>query len=666
MTPRAPTGAPPSDRPPAPGDRPVVAALFVAPADAEHLTIAALALRDAGLEVVAGGPPGTDLAEYAAAGCTCSAAETAAELVNQVFAGHRCDVLAVGDAVSLPEGFLDAAADLLAADVRVASVSFICNDAGYLSFPHRARPEPRPPHGHDARSVTRRLRQGLADRPPTPVPAPKGPVVLLSAVALGAVGGLRAGPPGTGRSLDYSLAELAARARDRGFVHLLDDTTFVGRHRSPISAPWEPETVDDLHPHERHLLDQEHPAELALLHAEAYDAASPVSLALRLARLKVYGLRVLIDGSYLAASEMGTQVSTLATIDALRRRDDVREVVVALAHPIPPYAEAVLHADKVTAQAVPFDQLDLLGRCDVAHRLVQPDLSWSTANWRRAADRVVITLLDLIGYRIGSYHDSPAEWLRYRDTIRRGVAEADGVTTISADVADQARMDRLPVDPSRLETVALGTEHLGGQEAAEMPAELVARGFGDGPFLLCLGTDYTHKNRDLALATLAELRRRGFEGSLVLAGPTVPRGSSRRAEAERRITEGQLLDRDLYVLPDLASAERNWLMKYAAVVLYPTSAEGFGLVPYEAARFGTPSVFVGFGPLAELAPDIPVTAPDWSADALATATQRLLDDPALARAQVDACLGAATTYTWAATAARLTDLYHRLLARPPR
>jgi len=118
-------------------------------------------------------------------------------------------------------------------------------------------------------------------------------------------------------------------------------------------------------------------------------------------------LRILVDGSYLAASEMGTQVATLATIDALRRRDDVREVVVALAHPIPPYAAAILGADKVSATP-----------CPSTSSTCWATVTWPPAGpagplvaWRRLASGgrpVVLTLLDLIAYRIGSYHDSPS------------------------------------------------------------------------------------------------------------------------------------------------------------------------------------------------------------------------------------------------------------------
>ncbi len=106
------------------------------------------------------------------------------------------------------------------------------------------------------------------------------------------------------------------------------------------------------------------------------------------------------------------------------------------------------------------------------------------------------------------------------------------------------------------------------------------------------------------------------------------------------------------------------MLRHAALVLYPTSAEGFGLVPFESAMFGTATVSVGFGPLHEVAPDLPVRALSWDPVDLADACAQLLDDPHLARRQVDAARSAASTYTWERTAGLLVDVYRTLLSRP--
>lgn len=642
---------------------PAVAALFIPPANADHLMTAVWSLTSAGIDVVAGGPSGEALVPFREMGCECLVAGDAADLINKTWMLHHLPVLAVGDAVSLPENFLGRALQLMADDLRVATVSFLSNDAGFLSFPVRNEPTNQPPEGHDATSVSRRLRELGPHERPTPIPTAIGAAVLLAPSALGAVGGATAGPRA---ELASTLADFSVRARSRGFVHLVDDSTFFLRHRAAGDAPLRVGTLDDLHLDDRHWIHTHYPNEVEFVDHEARSASAPVALAHGVARTKVLGLRVAVDGSYLGPHEMGTQVSILACVEALSRRRDVREVVVALRSDIPPYAAKVLSLPKVTARAVNFDTLEGLSHCDVAHRMVQPDQWFSVDRWRTVADRVVVTILDLIAYRNGAYHEDVGKWLLYRDALRTGAADADAVVVISEDVKVQAEMERLPVDPQRLHAIPFGTGHLTGNEPTELPRELVSRGYVEGQFILCLGTDYAHKNRDLALAVIEKLHQRGHSHALVMAGPTVPYGSSRLSEANLMLHHRQTLEPEVFLLPDLPSAQRNWLIRHADLVLYPSSAEGFGLVPYEAARFGTPTLFTRFGPLEELAPDIPVAADDWSPDSLADAADSLLSDPALARIQVESCLAAGTKYTWAATAERLAELYRQVMALTPR
>ncbi|MCZ7527356.1 MAG: glycosyltransferase [Acidimicrobiia bacterium] len=354
-------------------------------------------------------------------------------------------------------------------------------------------------------------------------------------------------------------------------------------------------------------------------------------------------------------------MTTLALVAALAARGDVAEVGVALEHDIPGYARSVLTLPKVRAERVPpVDYLAFAG-ADVAHRPFQPDAHFDLAAYRKAARRVVVSILDLIAYHVGSYHPSNAAWLGYRRIIRDTSAAVDAVVTISDDVRSIVELERLPIDPERLFSVPYGTEHLSGDEAARIPGELVDRGFAAEEFLLCLGTNYSHKNRDLAVRVHEELRRRGHDLALVLAGPSVPYGSSRTSEALAIGTGAGPV-----VLPGVATEGRNWLLRHAAVVLYPTSAEGFGLVPYEAARFGTPTVQVGFGPLREVAGHLPVEAADWRPERIADAVESLLRDPDLARRQVEASLAAGAGYSWDDTAEGLVRMYRTVLALPAR
>ena len=213
---------------------PAVAALFIPPANADHLMTAVWSLTSAGIDVVAGGPSGEALVPFREMGCECLVAGNAADLINKTWMLHHLPVLAVGDAVSLPENFLGRALQLMADDLRVATVSFLSNDAGFLSFPVRNEPTNQPPEGHDATSVSRRLRELGPHERPTPIPTAIGAAVLLAPSALGAVGGAIGGPRA---ELASTLADFSVRARSRGFVHLVDDSTFFLRHRAAGDAP---------------------------------------------------------------------------------------------------------------------------------------------------------------------------------------------------------------------------------------------------------------------------------------------------------------------------------------------------------------------------------------------------------------------------------------------
>ena len=330
---------------------------------------------------------------------------------------------------------------------------------------------------------------------------------------------------------------------------------------------------------------------------------------------------------------------------------------------MPAYARHLQHLPKVRFTPGPPADLRLLGRFDIGYRPIQPDESFDLESYRAVSRRLVVNVLDLIAYQIGAYHRAPEDWLAYRAGFAAGLAQLDAVTTISHDVKEQLAREQLPIEASRVFAVPYGTEHLTGEQPAVAPAALLGTDVLTRPFLVCLGTNYSHKNRDLAVRAHNELVERGHDLDLVLVGPVVPYGSSRVDETlARRQHDGATV----VAIPDVPSAERNWLLKHAAVLLYPTSAEGFGLVPFEAAAFGTPTVHVAFGPFREIGGQAPVTARDWRPSSWADAVEQLLVDPVLAQRQVEHTRTAGETYSWAGTAEALVAVFRDLLALPAR
>jgi glycosyltransferase involved in cell wall biosynthesis len=564
-------------------------------------------------------------------------------------------LLIVTSPVAVPANLLERALEWMRADPRIATVSFLSNAAGYLSFPYRNSPSSMSIAGHDEATVTRLLRSLEPDSGPVPIAMPSGSAILVNRGVLSTLSGF---DPALDAMPRESLAHFALRAARRGFQHRLDASSY-------LMAQWFEgfpclDAVDD--PGARHRLHEYDSSFPALYDQQREALTAPLSIAMDVARSKVAGLRLLIDGSCLGPMEMGTQVQTLELVRALARRPDIWSIALAVPHGRLPAYAIDLHGD-AKVRIVDSHNLEFTGAemVDILHRPFQPDRPIPWERWRALAKRVVVTLQDLIAYRIGAYHPTGEAWLAYRHNIADACAKADAVVAISDDTHASIAEECFNISREQIHTAKNGSNHLDESALDEAPQELVEKGMIAVSFLLVLGATYAHKNRDLAIRVWQELRRRGHNVALVMAGANVPKGSSRVEEAVARRGGDDML----VTMPDVSSGVRTWLLRHAAVVLYPTSAEGFGLVPFEAAAMGTPTAHVNFGPLRELIdnPDVPR---QWSVDALADFTQRLLTDPSAARENIGGILRSGNVLTWDDTAASLVDAYRKSLARAAR
>ena len=100
------------------------------------------------------------------------------------------------------------------------------------------------------------------------------------------------------------------------------------------------------------------------------------------------------------------------------------------------------------------------------------------------------------------------------------------------------------------------------------------------------------------------------------------------------------------------------------MILYPSLAEGFGLVPFEAARLGTPTLSSRLTSLDEILPlDIP-TVVDF--DVVRTAEQivHILSDSATANLIVEELIKRGNLFTWQRAGRELLTLIDEVLGRP--
>jgi len=277
-------------------------------------------------------------------------------------------------------------------------------------------------------------------------------------------------------------------------------------------------------------------------------------------------------------------------------------------------------------------------------------------------ERIVLSQLDLIAYESPGYFPDAETCEDYRRAARHGMSAAERVVVFSADT--RARLlERDLVEDERIRIVPPGLDHDSATESRR-PAGLAAR--VEGEFLLCLGADYTHKNRAFALELLAELRaRHGWRGELVFAGTHVAHGSSQQAERELLERHPELRS-SVSDLGPVEETERAWLMERTAAVVYPSLYEGFGLVPFEAGLGGVPCLFAAQSSLAEGPIARAATIVPWDAAPSAAAAYALLTDPDARAAHVGMLAEAARGLTWERTAAAMVEIYGEASQAPVR
>ena len=393
---------------------------------------------------------------------------------------------------------------------------------------------------------------------------------------------------------------------------------------------------------------------------EAQDPSSSRHHARRAYAPEAGRLSVTIDVAWLGPHETGAQVLTTSAIDALARQEEITAVRLVGLDELPTYAKHL--TEHQTVQLVQTDEAE---RSDVVWYPNQIDGRGTMDQARDLGARVIVSYLDLIAYDIPRYHASPEAWHAYRALQRKVALTVDGITTISADVAKRL-IDEVPrLDPDRVEPILLGLDHITAERVPDQPDEDLAdavESLKGKRFVVVLGNDFQHKNRDFAIKVWQRTLEAGESCDLVLAGLHVKGSSSRDAEDDLRARHLNLRG-SIHTVGHVSSTSREWLLANAAVVLYPSSAEGFGFVPYEAATLGTPTVFTDFGPLKEVAqvPDLPGT---WSVEAYADDLTDLLTSEEAAIARVTALAHASKGLTWGLFATHLVEFFRRITLMP--
>ncbi|MFO7962111.1 MAG: glycosyltransferase [Nitriliruptoraceae bacterium] len=178
------------------------------------------------------------------------------------------------------------------------------------------------------------------------------------------------------------------------------------------------------------------------------------------------------------------------------------------------------------------------------------------------------------------------------------------------------------------------------------------------PELLFVGRLQPLKGPDVALRTLAEVRRSVPGARLRVVGGASGTGQGRTGPAELRTLAQELGIADAVTFEDaVAQSELAERYRAAAVLLAPSRSETFGLVALESQACGTPVVGADVPGLEAVVRGGGMLVPNHDPVEHAAAVVRLLTDPAHAAAARRAGLAAARAASWDRTVERLLAVY---------
>jgi glycosyltransferase involved in cell wall biosynthesis len=256
---------------------------------------------------------------------------------------------------------------------------------------------------------------------------------------------------------------------------------------------------------------------------------------------------------------------------------------------------------------------------------------------------VVVTVHDM------THELFPKMWSRFDRTPifkRRAVERADHVICVSHSTKKDL-MEICGVPASKITVTHLGYSRMDGAEAGGAPSE--------APYILYVGSRSGYKNFNALLAAFASssLLRKDFRIVAFGGGPF----SAEETEVMRK--HGLSPEQVKMVTGNDAALGAAY--KNAAMLVYPSLYEGFGLPPLEAMSMGCPVVSSGAGPMPEVAGGAAYLFDPHNVEAIKSAMERVAYDTNERDALVERGLARSKEFSWERCAQETAAVYRKVV-----
>jgi glycosyltransferase involved in cell wall biosynthesis len=272
--------------------------------------------------------------------------------------------------------------------------------------------------------------------------------------------------------------------------------------------------------------------------------------------------------------------------------------------------------------------------------------------------------LDNIFFLNSDYGINFEQWNNVVMNMSTSLNNADGVAYLSRFVEAQMPQIGLDIPQNRTSVIYPGVDdfnnsiYVSDTKSSRLDAI-------DFPFILVLGTSFKHKNRLYVLRIFSVLCKI-WNGKLVFAGPEPITGSSNQLEREYIESIGKNFSDKVLDFGRVTEEEKTFLMKNAQVVIFPSITEGFGLIPFEALKHGTPTITSKGGSLNEISPTQGKFLSITNLDSDVNCIHLVLTDHESRQTQLKAWRELDSKYNWTQTAEMFVNLALQVMALPQR
>jgi glycosyltransferase involved in cell wall biosynthesis len=270
----------------------------------------------------------------------------------------------------------------------------------------------------------------------------------------------------------------------------------------------------------------------------------------------------------------------------------------------------------------------------------------------------VVTIHDCIHLRFPQYLPNRLAYAYARSSLWIATHRASRVLTVSeASKRDILRYFRVP--ESKIDVIYNAIDEQFGEALPQEEIDRVRERYQlYDPFVLYAGNIKPHKNIERLIEAVHLLRKSGLEQvRLLIIGDEISKYPTLRRAVHRYKLHHHV--RFLGFVPDKTLAS---LYRLAAVFVFPSLYEGFGLPPLEAMASGTPVVTSNQSSLPEVVGDAALLVDPYEPAAIFDAMRRVLTEPDLAASLRERGLARVRQFSWDRSVRRIRQIYDEVLA----